>query len=252
MPDHVTRLPELVPGDVVKVTLYRRHVHFRINNNDCRLKIDLDMRWCGMRWHGNRNEESKIALAVTLSSGAKVTIIPYEEEKNLGFYRTDIRWAEFHQPDAAPYIQLTDTRNSAAVSDDCPALEGSLVRAAWSSRGARAFATIRVDSVGRGLKIGILNNQYMYIDDWVPNMEDNFQSVVDSAEVESSESASDDIARRFDLAPGSVVRMTVKDRKIYFNVDGQTLPAFSSWKGDKSKLTLGVKLYPGAKVTLLP
>jgi len=250
MPDHVTRLPELVPGDVVKVTLYRRHVHFRINNNDCRLKIDLDMRWCGMRWHGNRNEESKIALAVTLSSGAKVTIIPYEEEKNLGFYRTDIRWAEFHQPDAAPYIQLTDTRNSAAVSDDCPALEGSLVRAAWSSRGARAFATIRVDSVGRGLKIGVINDQYMHIDG--ANMELTFDSVVESAGIEASESGSeDDVARHFDLVPGSVMTVTLKDREVSFNVDGQTLQVRVWCEGDNSKLTLGVKLYPGAKVTLL-
>jgi len=255
MPDHVTRLPELVPGDVVKVTLYRRHVHFRINNNDCRLKIDLDMRWCGMRWHGNRNEESKIALAVTLSSGAKVTIIPYEEEKNLGFYRTDIRWAEFHQPDAAPYIQLTDTRNSAAVSDDCPALEGSLVRAAWSSRGARAFATIRVDSVGRGLKIGVINDQYMHIDE--ASMEVTYWSVVKSARIEASESDSEgsDGVRPVELlVPGSVVRVTLKDREVSFNVDGRTIPdlSFNHLPDSKMKLTLGVKLYAGAKVTLLP
>jgi len=251
MPDHVTRLPELVPGDVVKVTLYRRHVHFRINNNDCRLKIDLDMRWCGMRWHGNRNEESKIALAVTLSSGAKVTIIPYEEEKNLGFYRTDIRWAEFHQPDAAPYIQLTDTRNSAAVSDDCPALEGSLVRAAWSSRGARAFATIRVDRVGRGLKIGVINDQYMHIAE--ASMELTFDSIVESAGIEAGESGSeDDGVRPVELlVPGSVVTVTLKDREVSFNVDGQTLQVRVWCEGDNSKLTLGVKLYPGAKVTLL-
>jgi len=156
--------------------------------------------------------------------------------------------------DAAPYIQLTETRNSAAVSDDCPALEGSLVRAAWSSRGARASATIRVDSVGRGLKIGILNDQYLHID--VPNMQPTFDRVVESAGIEASESFSNDVAMPFDLAPGSVVTVILKDHKVSFNVDGRTLHDLSFYDHDKlrgpMKLTLGVKLYPGAKVTLLP